>query len=156
MKFGHALLTVTLMGLFSQTALAELKPEDAIKYRKANYSVLAWNMAKIKAMAIDNEQAFDEKKVAAAANAIAAIANSGMGALYIPGSENSIGEMKTQAKPEIFTDAEGVKEVAVKFIQAANDLQKAATSGNQDAVLKAFKETGASCKACHDKYRIKS
>lgn len=151
----HILISATLLGVLSQNALAELKPEDAIKFRKASYSTLSWNMGKIKDMAVENTQAFDAKKVEAAANVIAAIANSGMGALYIPGSENDIGDMKTRAKAEIFTDGEGVKEVAVNFIQASNDLQQAAATGDQDAIAKAFKATNASCKACHDKYRKK-
>jgi len=88
-----------------------------------------------------------------AANAIAAVANMGMGALYIPGSEESIGDMKTRAKKEIFTDKEGVKEVAIKFNQAANELAKVAATGDKIVIAQAFKDTGASCKACHDKYR---
>jgi len=76
-----------------------------------------------------------------------------MGALYIPGSEESIGDMKTRAKAEIFTDKDGVKEVAIKFNQAANELAKVAAGGDKVAIVQAFKDTGASCKACHDKYR---
>lgn len=155
MLLKNTLIIAALTSVMAQAAYADLKPEDAIKFRKANYNVLNWNMSKIKSMTVDMEEDFDTKKVQAAANAIAAIANSGMGALYIPGSEKSIGDMKTRAKPEIFTDGAGVKEVAVKFIQAANNLQKAAETGDQDKVTEAFKATGASCKACHDKYRMK-
>ena len=34
-----------------------------------------------------------------------------------------------------------------------NTLAKVAASGDKAAVQKAFGETGATCKACHDKYR---
>lgn len=155
MKTQYRLVFAAVAGMLAlNVSAAELKPEDAIKLRKANYNTLSWNMNKIKDV-LDNEMDFDAKKVTAASNVIAAIANSGMGALYIPGSEKSIGDMKTRAKPEIFTDGEGVKAVAVKFIQTSNELQTAAASGDKVAVAQAFKEVGASCKACHDKYRAK-
>lgn len=154
MLFKRALLLSTTLAIFSSgIALADMKPEDAIKTRQAGYMFMGWNMAKIKAMAVDNSEDFDTKKMQAAANAIAAIANSGMGALYMPGSEKDIGNIKTRAKAEIFTDKEGVKEVAVKFIQAANDMQKVAQSDDVFAIADQFKKLGSSCKACHDKYR---
>lgn len=155
MKSQYRLIFAAVTGMLAlNVSAAELKPEDAIKLRKANYNTLSWNMNKIKGV-LDDEMDFDAKKVVAASNVIAAIANSGLGALYIPGSEKSIGDMKTRAKPEIFTDGEGVKTVAVKFIKTSNELQTAAASGDKVAVAQAFKEVGASCKACHDKYRAK-
>jgi len=154
MNLTRSLLLGTVLSIAAASAAyAEMKPEDAIKFRKAGYNVMSWNMGKIKAMTIDVPESFDAKQVASAANAIASIANMGMGALYIAGSEESIGDMKTRAKAEIFTDKDGVKEVAIKFNQAANELAKIAATGDKVAIVQAFKDTGASCKACHDKYR---
>jgi cytochrome c556 len=154
MNLTRSLLLGTLVSVASASlAYADMKPEDAIKFRKAGYNVMAWNMGKIKGMTIENPDNFDAKQVASAANAIAAMANMGMGALYIAGSEENIGDMKTRAKAEIFTDKDGVKEVAIKFNQAANELAKVAASGDKVAIVQAFKDAGASCKACHDKYR---
>ena len=96
-------------------AVAQVSPEDQIKFRKAGYSYMSWNMGKIKAQAIDGSVAYDQAQVAAAANAIAAIANSGMGALYGPGTEQSVGEQKTRVKPEFFTQKEEVTKVAIAF-----------------------------------------
>lgn len=153
MKFIHALIATSVFAATTSVMAADMKPEDAIKFRKAGYNVMSWNMGKIKAMVVEAPDTFDAKQVAAAANAIAAIANMGMGALYVAGSEENIGDMKTRAKAEIFTDKDGVKEVAVNFNQAANALAKAAESGDKVVIAQAFKDTGASCKACHDKYR---
>lgn len=154
MKLSKAILLATGMTILAATpAMADLKPEDAIKYRQAGYSFMAWNMGKIKAMAIDDSEAFDQKKMAAAADAIAGIANSGMGALYIPGTEKDVGNVKTRVKPEFFTDAEGVRKVAVDFIQASNEMQKVAQTDDVDAIAAQFKKLGGTCKACHDSYR---
>ncbi|WP_349665486.1 cytochrome c [Pseudomonas sp. NW5] len=143
-----------LMAGAAGMAMAQVSPEDQIKYRKAGYSYMAWNMGKLKAQVIDGSVAYDQQQVVAAANTIAAIANSGMGALYGPGTEKSVGNQKTRVKPEFFSDAEGVKEVAIAFNQAANNLAKVAAEGDKDAIAKAFGQVGQSCKGCHDKYRM--
>ena len=76
-------------------ASAQMKPEDQIKARKAGYGFMAWNMGKIKAQVVDNPASFNKDQVAAAANVIAATANSGMGALYGPGTDKDAGNQKT-------------------------------------------------------------
>ena len=148
MKKALALGVITLS--LATTALAQIKPEEQIQYRQSGYRFMEWNMKKINA---NLEGEFDAKQVQAAANAIAGIANSGMGALYGPGTDKDIGSFKTRVKPELFTDKEEVGKVAKAFNTAANELAKAAATGDKEAVKKAFKDTGASCKGCHDKFR---
>ena len=131
-----------------------MDPEDAIQYRQAGYQFMSWNMGKIKAMAIDGTAEWNPAQVQAAANAISAATNSGMGALYIPGSEKDVGNTKTRVKPEMFTDIEGVTEVGMAFHKATTDLAAAAQTGDKAAVAKAFAAAGQSCKGCHDKYRM--
>jgi cytochrome c556 len=133
------------------TAVAQVKPEDQIKIRQAGYSFMSWNMGKIKT---NLEGQFDAKQVEAAANAIAGIANSGMGALYGPGTDKDIGSVKTRVKPELFENKAEVGKVAKDFIAAANNLSKVAASGDKAAVQKAFGDMGAACKACHEKFRM--
>lgn len=130
------------------------KPEDAIKWRQSGYSFMAWNMGKIKAQAVEGSVPYDQKQVAAAANVIAAIANSGMGALYGPGTEKSVGHEKTRVKPELFQQKEEVGKLAVAFNQAANNLAKVAAEGDKAKVAEAFGEVGKACKACHQKFRM--
>ena len=126
---------------------------DAIKYRQAGYRFMSWNMGRIKAQVVDETEPFDPATVAAAANAIAALANSGMGALYLPGSDQGVGYTETRAKPEIWTDQAGVGKVAREFNQAANKLAEVAATGDAAAIKTAFGATGKACKACHDDYR---
>jgi len=134
------------------TASAQVKPEDQIRYRQAGYSFMSWNMGKIKGSL---EGQYNDQQVQAAANAIAAIAGSGMSVLYGPGTEKNIGNIKTRVKPEFFdpANAQDVGKIATEFNAAATSLAKAAAEGDKAAVQKAFGETGAGCKACHDKYR---
>lgn len=137
---------------FAGAVLAQqvLKPEEMIKTRKAGYSFMAWNMGKIKA---NLEGAYNKDQVIAAANVVAATANSGMGALFGPGTDKEVGGQKTRVKPEFFKEQDKVKELAMAYIKEANELQKVAASGDAAAVKVQFGKTGESCKACHDKYR---
>jgi hypothetical protein len=45
-----------------------MKPEDQIKFRKAGYAFMSWNMGKIKAQTIDNPASFNKDQVLAAAS----------------------------------------------------------------------------------------
>jgi len=137
---------------FAGAVLAQqaLKPEEMIKTRKAGYGFMAWNMGKIKA---NLEGTYNKEQVIAAANVVAATANSGMGALFGPGTDKEVGGQKTRVKPEFFKEQDKVKELAMAYIKEANELQKVAAGGDAAAVKVQFGKTGESCQACHDKYR---
>ena len=149
MKKALALGIISLS--LATAASAQVKPEDQIKYRQAGYSFMSWNMGKIKA---NLEGEYNAQQVQAAAAAIAGIAGSGMGALYGPGTEKDIGNVKTRVKPEFFENMQDVGKIATEFNTNAAALATAAASGDKAAVQKAFADTGSSCKACHDKYRM--
>jgi cytochrome c556 len=145
-------LGIAALGLAS-SVYAQVKPEDQIKFRKSAYSFAAWNSGKIKA---NLDGTYDAAQVKAAANAIAAVANSGMGALFSPGTEKSIGDQKTAVKPELFTNTPQVVKLSGDFATAANALVKAADSGDVAAVKAAYGDVGKSCKACHDDFRVRN
>jgi len=147
------LLLATLALTIAGTASAQLKTSDAIKFRQSGYTFRAWNMGKLKGMLIDNPASFNKEQAIAAANVIAATANSGMGALYVPGSDKGKGWETTRAKAALFTDKEGVGKVAVAFNKEANELAKVAATGDAAALKVQFGKVGESCKACHEKFR---
>jgi cytochrome c556 len=147
-------ITVTLLtiaGLSAAAFAANLEPAEQIETRQAGYKFMSWNMKKIKANLEGN---YSQAAVQGAANAIAGIANSGMGALYGPGTDKAIGDVQTRVKPELFTEPEEVGRVARDFIEAANDLVEVAALGDPDDVKTAFGDLGKSCKACHDQFRM--
>mgnify|MGYP000849660662 FL=1 len=148
-KLLLAMLTFTLAG----TAAAQMKPDDAIKFRQSGYTFMSWNMGKLKGMLVDNPASFNKDQAIAAANVIAATANSGMGALYVPGSDKGKGWKETRVKPELFTDKEGVGKVAMAFNKEANELAKVAATGDAAALKVQFGKVGETCKGCHDKFR---
>lgn len=141
-------LTVTASAFAQQAP----KPEQVIKWRQSVYQVLGWNSNRIKA---NVEGQFNREEVVRAANSTAAIASSGLGSLYGPGTEQGKGWHDTAAKPEIFKDGKKVGELAANFIREANELAKVAVNGDQAAVKAQFGKLGQTCKSCHDDYKIK-
>ena len=140
------LMTLTAAAMAQQA----MKPEEMIKARKAGYSFMSWNMGKIKA---NLDGSFNKDQVVAAANVVAAVANSGMGALFGPGTDKEVGGEKTRVKPEFFQQQDKVRELAMNFNKEANELAKVAETGDKAAIQAQFGKTGATCKACHDSFR---
>ena len=145
------LVTLVLVS-FAGAAMAQqtLKPEEMIKYRKSAYSFMSWNMGKIKA---NLDGSFNKEQTEAAAKAVAAVANSGLGALFGPGTDKEVGGEKTRVKAEFFQQQDKVRELAMNFNKEANELAKVAATGDKAAILAQFGKTGGTCKACHDNFR---
>lgn len=139
--------------LASAAVQAQMKPEEMVETRQAGYQFMSWNMGKIKAQVVDGKEPYDQAKVAAAANAIAAIANSGMGSLYSPDTTTEQLGKATRLKPEFFQNLDEAGQIGRNFTAAANQLAKVAAEGDQAAIKKAFGDVGGSCKSCHDKFR---
>jgi cytochrome c556 len=128
------------------------KPADLIKWRQSAYQVAAWNSQRIKA---NVEGQYDKNEVIKAANSIAAIANSGLGTLYAPGSEQGTGWHETGVRAELFRDGEHVSELAENFRREADELARVAAAGNAAAVKAQYVKLNRSCKACHDDFKSK-
>jgi len=123
------------------------KPEDAVKYRKASFTVMGAHFSRLGAMA-RGRAPFDAKVAAENADLVATLSKLPWAAF---GEGTDKGE--TRAKPEIWKDAAKFKEAEDKFIAEAAKLQAAAKTGNLDALKTAFAATGGTCKACHDNFR---
>lgn len=129
--------------------------EEQIKFRQSAYTFAAWNCKKIKDQTVDHPETFNKASVEAAANAIAAVANSGLGTLYGEGTDKGTGWKETRLKPEFFQKKDEVIKVANNFNEAANELAKVAATGDVNAIKTQFGKVGETCKGCHDLVRIK-
>ena len=123
------------------------KPEDAIKYRKAAFTVMATHFGRVAAMA-KGKMPFDAK-VAADNAAIADMVSKLPYAGFVPGSDKG----DTKAEPKIWAEMDKFNASAKTMQDAMARLDVAAKGGNFDAIKAAVGETGKSCKACHDNYR---
>lgn len=138
----------------SAAALAQQapKPETLIKWRQSVFQVLAWNSGRIKA---NVEGQYNKDEVIKAANAIAALSNSGLGSLFVPGTEQGKGWHDTSAKPELFKDSKHFGELGANFSKEANELAVVANGGDVAAVKTQFGKLSRTCKACHDDFKAK-
>ena len=147
---SHLLAVVTAIaaaGVALPAAAQFAKPEDAIKYRKAAFTVMATHFGRVAAMA-NGRIPFDAK--AAADNAeIATIACKLPYAGFVEGTDKG----ETKAESKIWTEMDKFKGAAAKMQEEMAKLNVAAKSGNIDTIKAAVGETGKSCKACHDVYR---
>ena len=123
------------------------KPEDAVTYRKASYTVMAAHFGRLGAMA-NGRVPYDAKLAAENAELVVALAKLPWTA-YGEGTDKG----ETRAKPEIWKEAAKFKEAADKMQAEVGKLNVAAKAGNVDALKAAFGPAAASCKACHDNFR---
>jgi cytochrome c556 len=151
-------LFAVALAVASTASYAQMKPEDAIQTRQAGYKFMAWNMGKIKAQ-VEAPETFNKDQVVAAAKAIAGIATSGMGALYLPGTDKEVNGVPTKAKPELFADlssgAVKVKKFAGDLVKESAELVKVAEGGDAAAVKAQFGKLNGTCKSCHDDFKMK-
>ncbi len=123
------------------------KPEDAIKYRKAAFTVMGAHFGRLGAMA-NGRVPFDAKAAADNAAVVSAMASLPWAAF---GEGTDKGD--TRAKPEIWKEMDKVKAGATKMQDEIAKLNAAAKAGNADQLKAAFGEAAKTCKACHDAYR---
>jgi cytochrome c556 len=151
MTMKHSLITLAaLAGLCSALPAAAQfqKPEDAVKYRKAAFTVMASHFGRIGAMA-QGRVPFDA--AAAAANADIVVA---MSKLPFAGFvEGTAGTEKGTPKANVWTERTKFDEGAKKMQDEVIKLAAAAKTNNLDQLKAAFGNAAGSCKSCHDNFR---
>lgn len=151
---GWVLLALGL-AITSGASGSDLGREDAIRFRQAGYRFLAWNMARIQDQVVDRRVPFSPEQVSRAALAIQGIANSGMGGLFLPGTDRDSAPIATRALPEVFDPAHRAEfnQAARRFIDQANRFAVVAKTGDPDAIRAQFDELGRACRKCHHSFR---
>ena len=144
------LASITLFGaLASLPAAAQFqKPEDAVKYRKAAFTVMATHFGRIGAMAAGRAP-FDAAAAAATADIVATMAK----LPYAGFVEGTSGTEKGTPKTTVWTDRAKFDDEAKKMQDEVAKLAVVAKGGNFEQVKVAFGTAAASCKSCHDNFR---
>lgn len=125
------------------------KPEDAVKYRKASFTVMGAHFGRLGAMA-QGRVPFDAKMAADNAEIVADMAKLPWAAF---GEGTDGGD--TKAKPEIWKQGAKFKEASDKLQAESVKLAAAAKTGKEDTFKAAFAATAGTCKNCHDDFRAK-
>lgn len=146
-RIASIVLTATA-AVMSSPAMAQFqKPDDAVKYRKAAFTLMAAHFSRVGAMA-SGRAPFDAQ-VAQDNAALAETLGKLPWAGFVPGTDRG----QTRAKPEIWTEQAKFQEGAQRMQKEMAALAAATKTGNLDAIKAAFGPAQQSCKACHDAYR---
>ena len=148
MKLIAPLALALVAATLAAPAFAQFqKPEDAIKYRKASFTVMASHFGRIGAMA-NGRMPFDARQAADSAAIVETMARLPWEA-FGPGTDKG----DTRALPAIWSEPAKYKAASDKLVAESAKLNAAAKTGNLDAIKTAFGAVGQSCKACHDDFR---
>lgn len=134
--------------LSAGAAVAALDADSAIKYRKTVMGAVKSHFGAMFA-AVKSPDVLGADLLPHA-EALAATAKMPWKA-FGPGT--ATGTEKTEAKPEIWSDAAGFKAEAAKFEIATAELLAAVKSNDNAAIQAKMQATGVMCKSCHDKFK---
>jgi len=127
------------------------RPENLIKWRQSAFQVVAWNSGRIKASL---DAGYNKDQVLRSASTIAAIANSGLGSLFAPGTETGKGWHETSVKADAFGNQAKFAELGLEFAKESNELVRVVSGGaDPTAVKDQFGKLQRTCKSCHDDFR---
>lgn len=141
-----AIASVVMLAPFAAQAQFA-KPEDAIKYRKAAFTLMASHFGRLGPV-VKGERPYNAEEVAANVAIVEQMVKLPYVA-FIAGSDKG----DTRAKPEIWSNEAKFKAAADTTQKAVAALSVAAKAGSLDQVKVAFGEVGKSCKGCHDDFR---
>ena len=148
MRHSSKTLLLATACLLASGAYAQFaKPEDAIKYRKASFTVMGAHWARLAAMA-QGRVPYDAK--AAADNALVLDAVHRLPSTAF-GPDTQQGD--TKAKPDIWKEPAKFKAAEDKFLAGMSKVVAAAKSGKPEELKEAFASNGGVCKNCHDDFR---
>lgn len=150
MRKGLFFIAAAVSAMLVSSVSAESKAEKSIEYRQGVYRVIGWNFGMMGAM-VKGEVPYDKEAFAKRATNVATMAPmvlEGFG----PGTNKGA---KTEAKPEIWAKMDDFKLKLSKMNDEATKLAAISKTGSFDEIKKQFGATGASCKACHDEYKMK-
>ena len=144
------LVAASVAGLISALpASAQFqKPEDAVKYRKSAFTVMANHFGRIGAMA-QGRVPFDANVAAANADIVVTMSK----LPYAGFVEGTGGSEKGAPNAKVWSDRAGFDAAAKKMQDEVVKLAAAARTNNLETMKAAFGSAGGACKACHDDYR---
>jgi cytochrome c556 len=149
-----ALSVLIASAVFASTAMADGPPaskgEAAVHYRKSVYEVLAWNFAPMGAMA-QGKAPYNAAEFTRRADRVAALAPL-LTEAFPPESQ---AVKKTDLKADAWSNRADFDAKLKDLIDRSAALATVAKGGDFEKSKAAFFDTANTCKACHDKYKVK-
>lgn len=150
--FKKRLIAALLLSVASVYSFADSNDpnEMALEYRNSVMTLVGQNFGPMVAM-LKGQIPWDNASFAAYAKDLEMVTALNMQRGFREGSH--VG--KTKAKPSIWKSMADFEEKMQAMSAVTVALSKAAAAGEKGAIVKAFRETGGTCKGCHDDYKSK-
>lgn len=142
------LLTTMITGtVVLSAAAADPTPEDAKDYRSSVMTSLGGHVgaASMHVRGLVDHPGFLEKHAQGLANGVAELRH-----LFPEGS--NVGD--SEALAAIWEQPEEFNEAIAQAEEATAAFQEAVASGDRETIGGAFRDLGAACRGCHDRFRV--
>lgn len=146
-KLILALTAALILPGLSAIATAETSAEDAFKYRQAVMTSLRGHIGAVSMIlrGLVEDQGYLAKHAASMAETATELHR-----LFQEGS--NVGE--SEALPVIWEEPDEFADAIKNAKSATAAFAEAAAGGDADAINGAFRDLGAACRGCHDRYRV--
>lgn len=150
MQRKNAVLVTALVAGFSvlPAAVADPTPEDAKDYRTSVMTSLRGHIGAASMHVrglVDDENGFLDKHAKGLANGAAELK-------YIFPGGSDVGD--SEALPLIWEEPEEFADAIATAEEATVAFQEAVAGGDRAAIGAAFRDVGAACRGCHDRFRV--
>jgi len=147
MKLPAALIAAALLATAAAAQAQFRTPQDAVDYRQGAFNVMGNHFGRVGAMA--NGRVPFDAAVLQQNMAIVLTLSRLPWAGFTPDTQ----ALPSKAKPVVWSERARFDAAAQDTARALTALNAAALTNDLAAVRRAFGETAASCKACHDNFR---
>ena len=149
-KFSRkALIAAPLAVMVTIPAVAHIERTEPLQsLRQSFFAIVGMTFGPMGDM-VKGEIEWNDAQFAAWAGDLASVSKVSVERGFAPGSEKG----KTRAKPEIWENTDDFAQKLANFRSEAAALAAAANAGDKSATIEQFKQTGGTCKACHDNYK---
>ncbi|MBD3892735.1 cytochrome c [Hydrogenophaga sp.] len=148
MKIFSSLALAGALAALAAPAMAQFqKPEDAVKYRQAAFTVMGAHFGRLGAMA-NGRVPFDARVAAENAAVVESLSK-------LPWAAFGTGTQMAPSRslPHVWAEQARFRAGAERMQVEVVKLSAAANSGDLQALRAAFGPAAQSCKACHDDFR---
>ncbi|MEP1743464.1 MAG: cytochrome c [Kangiellaceae bacterium] len=142
-------LSLTALSTMADSAKSQKHADNALKMRKAVFSLLGSNMGPMGAMA---KGKIPLNKEVVEKNALRINQLSLMMADYLK-TDTSKFKLKTDALDKIWSEQDKFADKIEALTKSSDALYLAAKAGDEKAIKMAIKNVGGSCGSCHDDYK---
>ena len=149
-KFSRkSLIVASLAAVVTIPAAAHIERTEPLQsLRQSFFAIVGMTFGPMGDM-VKGEIEWNDEQFAAWADDLASVSKVSVERGFAPGSDKG----KTRAKPAIWENSDDFAQKLANFRSEAAALAVAANSGDKAAKIEQFKQTGGTCKACHDNYK---